>query len=106
MCRAQERLDIDLAQLSWPTNSSYISYHIQDILIAEILGLAFFFRGKFVPGFFFRDLKLSFEIGEGDMFKCQHSSSLVSSIKKRIFQFFGRVSLLPQPRFEPGTFGT
>ena len=26
MCRAQERLDIDLAQLSWSTNSSYTCY--------------------------------------------------------------------------------
>merc|ERR1712105_366818 len=34
----------------------------------------------------------------------QHSSSLVSSIKKRIFVIFERVPLI-QPGFEPGTFG-
>ena len=37
------------------------------------------------------------------MFKCQHSSSLVSSIKKRIFVIFER-GPLPQLGFEPGTF--
>ena len=47
---------------------------------------------------FFPDLIL-------DLYKCQHSSSLVSSIKKRIFVIFERVPLLT-PGFEPGTFPT
>ena len=48
--------------------------------------------------YFFPDLIL-------DLYKCQHSSSLVSSIKKRIFVIFERVPL-SQPGFEPGTLPT
>ena len=49
MSRAQERLDIDLAQLSWSTNSG-ISY--TKLEIAEILGLAFFSAENLCLAFF------------------------------------------------------
>ena len=60
MCRAQERLDIDLAQLSWSTNSSYSL-----LIFRSRKNRAWLFFSAEKPGlaFFFRDLKLSLRWG-------------------------------------------
>ena len=96
-------LELSLAQLLLAT-------YFKSILDLEIKLHGFFFPVIKLPGFFppvilgiklpgllFPDLIL-------DLYKCQHSSSLVSSIKKRIFVIFEKVPLF-QPGFESRTFG-
>ena len=66
--------------------------------------LTFLRAGRLSPGLMRLSPGLMLECLLGYFTSVQHSSSLVSSIKKRIFVIFERVPLY-QPGFEPGTFG-
>ena len=97
-------LELSLAQLLLPTYFKSIldlGIKLPGFFSRELNCQAFFSQLYWelnCQAYFFPDLIL-------DLYKCQHSSSLVSSIKKRIFVIFERVPL-PQPGFEPGTFHT
>ena len=79
----------------------FVYFFMSFFLWHRIVFLFYLLQGEEGSGKYF---PLSSSLERKDLYKCQHSSSLISSIKKRNLAIFERPSL-PQLGFEPETSG-